>query len=103
MTRHPRPHLVIRPEQGAKGQTSTRSFPVSLHLRPPGTYPALPNSTEGTIMTAVLRLLLALVAAPALLAVAVLAHTTGGVEAVAACAAATVVGAALALAIAPRR
>ena len=54
-------------------------------------------------MTAVLRLLLALVAAPSLLAVAVLAHTAGGVEAVAACAAATVVGAALALAIAPRR
>jgi hypothetical protein len=54
-------------------------------------------------MTAVLRLLLALIAAPALLGVAVLAHTNGGLPAVAACAASTVVGAALALAIAPRR
>lgn len=54
-------------------------------------------------MTAVLRLLLALIAAPALLAIAVLAHTNGGVPAVCACAAATTLGAALALAIAPRR
>ncbi len=76
----------------------TRAFPVSLHLRPRPDPPS-----RGPAVTAVLRLMLALVAAPALLAVAVLAHTNGGLLAVAACAAATLVGAALALAIAPRR